>query len=144
MVIKRLQGEQLVSVAEVPKQEVDRAQAIQFDGDGVERGTSRVVDLERLGVHLGDGDEGVNHLHVYLRRGGMLSAGLEMVSSKPDSLILHGKLVEGHVGIRSERDGIVGRKPQAAVGVCGVYGAGWRATADVFTKKGLEQGFRGG
>ena len=51
------------------------------------------MDLERLG----DGDEGANHLHVPLRNGVMLSAGLEMISSKPDSLIEHGELVEGHV-----------------------------------------------
>ena len=38
VVIKRLQGEQLDPVAEVPEQEVDRAQAIQLDGGGVERG----------------------------------------------------------------------------------------------------------
>ena len=113
-VIKRLQGEQLVPVAEVPEQEVDRAQAIQFDGNGVERGQPGVVDLERLGVHLGDGNEGANHLHVPLRCGGMLSAGLEVLSSKPDSLIEHRKLAEGHVRTRSERDGNIGRKSQAA------------------------------
>ena len=61
-------------------------------------------------------------------RGGMLSAGLEVISSKPDLLIEHGKLVEGHVGTRSERDGIVGRKSQAAFRVCGVCGAGWSAS----------------
>ena len=52
------------------------------------------MDLERLGVHLGDADEGANHLYVPLRRVGMLSAGLEMISSKPDSLIEQGEFVE--------------------------------------------------
>ena len=69
----------------------------------MDRGESGEVDLERLGVHLGDGDEGANHLRVPLYRVGMLSAGLEMISSKPDALIENGKLVEGHVGTRSER-----------------------------------------
>ena len=142
LVIKRLHGEQLVPAAEVPEHEVDRAQAIQFDGDGVERGESGVVDLERLGVHLGDGDEGANHLHVPLRRGGMLSAGLEVISSKPDPLIEHGKLVEGHVGTRSERDGIVGRQS----GILRSLRRLWRWGEDqlIFNKERFGTGLPGG
>ena len=63
----------------------------------MERGESGEVDLERLGVHLGDGDDGANHLHVPLRRVGILSADLEMIRSKPDVLVEDGKLLEGHV-----------------------------------------------
>ena len=96
------------------------------------------MDLERLGVHLGDADEGANHLHVPLRRVGMLSASLEMISSKPDSLIEHGEFVEGHVGTRSERDEIV-RKRSQAVGVRGVYDAGWSASC-FLTKKAWIRG----
>ena len=85
------------------------------------------MDPEHLRVHLGNGDEGANHLQVPLCRGGMLSAGLKMISSKPDSLIELGKFLEGHVGTRSERDEIVGKKSQA-VGVRGVYDTGWSAS----------------
>ena len=69
----------------------------------MERGQPGVVGLERVRVHLSDDNEVSNHLGVLLRHGGMLSAGLEVLSSKPDSLIDHWKLAERHVNTMSER-----------------------------------------
>ena len=73
----------------------------------MEGGESGEVDLERLGVHLGEGNDGADHPHVPLRRVGILSADLEMIRSKPDVLVEDGKLVDGPVGTRSERNGAV-------------------------------------
>ena len=88
--------------------EGDEAQAIQLDEGGVERGQPGVVGLEHLRAHLGGDDKVPDQLLVRLRRDGMLIAGLEELSSQPDSLLDHWKLTKGHAEAESGKYGNIG------------------------------------
>ena len=125
VIINRLQGEQLVPVAEVFEfvqdeavqvhghvghvRERDESRAVQVEEDGVERGQPGEVGLEHLGVQLSDNDKVPDQLLVRLRHNGLINAGLEELISKHDSLLEHWKLTEGHVEARSGKYGNLGR-----------------------------------